>query len=407
MTAPEKSLVLLKAAAFAEGMAAPMLIIFVPYYVRSGLEESSLTMVSLIISLPALTTLVASNFWGALADITGRYALITSICLAGFFLCLLAVPLMGSALAVMATVGILSLLYGAVRPLLLSHATLLNEDAKPRAISAILLFESLGFFISGLLFGNVYDPINPVTGCKVFPIPGLICLGVAVLLLLKIKQPPARGTPAGSGQVLASRIFSSLTMDLQEVYRSGALRRLCTVVLLATMSNFCLFGMYSMFFTEAVEGTHRLMSHTLALSTLLGVPCFMIAGRWVQSRGGLGVLMFALIMWIMIYALLSLVRNPYLAAALFAVPIYPFFLVSTNALAAEASQSERRGGGLGALAGITALSMALGTVLGGAVGDLMGLRAIPSISVLVTSLALLLFIILMGMKESNQSDGTR
>ena len=86
---------------------------------------------------------------------------------------------------------------------------------------------------------------------------------------------------------------------------------------------------------------------------------------------------------------------------LFLVPIYPFFLVSTNAIAAEASRAERRGGGLGVLAGVSALSMAFGTVLGGAAADSLGLICIPAVSAATTSLALLVFVMLISMDKTN------
>jgi predicted MFS family arabinose efflux permease len=120
----------------------------------------------------------------------------------------------------------------------------------------------------------------------------------------------------------------------------------------------------------------------------------------VEKRGGRIVLFASIIGWIVNYTLLSFIRNPYAASLLFLIPIYPFFLVSVNTLAAQASRSERRGGGLGALAGINALSMALGTVLGGVTGDLLGPRAIPCVSALISTLALVTWVSLLNNKQN-------
>lgn len=391
----------LRAAALMEGMASVMLIIFVPYYVRSGLEEPSLTIISLIVSLPALSAFGASNFWGAMADITALYRRITGLCMGGFAFCLLLIPLVAHVAVVIALVVVLSLLYGAVRPMLLTQATLLKEEAKHRAISSIFLFESLGFFIGGLLFAQIYDPERIWTGWIVFPIPGVLCLLTALWVYAARADPLVRPAPIEAGASLPGHFLASLKQDLKEVYRSPTLRRLSLVVFAATTSNFCFFSTYYAFFTEELGASTRLMSITISLSTLVGMAFFPLAGRWVETRGGRIVLLATLVLWVVNYSLFILVENAYLASLLFVVPIYPFFLVSTNSLAAEAARSERRGGGLGALAGVSAASMALGAVLGGATGDHLGLRAIPSVSTVVTALALFAFVFLMGLKKGS------
>lgn len=380
---------ILRAAALGEGIGSTMLLIFVPHYVRSALNEPSLTVIAMMISLPALATLLASNFWGALGDITGRYGLITSICLSGFTLCLVLLPFLQETASVIILISCLSLLYGAVRPLLLSQATLLHEEEKPRALSSIFMFESLGFFIGGLLYGLGQQRAETQWIWAIFFASGLLCLAASVLTL-KVKTKPA---------ALNGTLFSSLKNDLAEVYHSVSLLKLSLVVLITSISNFCFFGMYFAYFTEGVGASGVLMSMTLSLSTAMGFFFFPVAKGWVEKRGGRIVLFASIIGWIVNYTLLSLIRNPYVASLLFLIPIYPFFLVSVNTLAAQASRSERRGGGLGALAGINALSMALGTVLGGVTGDLLGPRAIPCVSAVISTLALVSWVSLLNNKQ--------
>jgi predicted MFS family arabinose efflux permease len=226
----------------------------------------------------------------------------------------------------------------------------------------------------------------------------------AVILLCRGVDPIRRPQAPSQADPLAGRFLASLWGEFSEVYRNRALRRLALVVLAASTANFCFFGMYSMYLTEWMEVPSRWMSITLSLSTLAGMAAFPLAGRWVQARGGRLVLLIAIAVWIVDYSLYTVTRNPYVACLLFILPIYPFFLVSTNALAAEASRSHRRGGGLGALGGIAALSMALGTVLGGATGDLLGLRAIPSISALCSGLAVITFVLLIGIERTQEKD---
>jgi predicted MFS family arabinose efflux permease len=391
----------LNGAAFCEGVGAVMLLIFVPYHVRSALQEPSLTLIAMIISIPALTTLMASNFWGAMADVTGYHGKVTSICLLGFTVTLFLIPLLERAETVIATVALLSLFYGATRPMLLSQATLLREDEKPRALSTIFIYESLGFFVGGLLFYSSLSLDRNFAGAGpfVFPVAGILCLLASVSALLLPKNPAAaKGLVSVS---TAPKLFLKLIRDdLADIYQHRSLRKLLGIVLITSISNFCFFGMYFAFFTEGVGGSNSLMSLTMSLSTVIGMTVFPVARRWVDAHGGERVLALSILCWIINYLLLSITRNPYVASALFVTPIYPLFLVSTNALAAEASRSERRGGGLGALAGCSAFSMALGSVLGGMVGDGLGPRAIPCISAGLSTLALIAFIMLYGLNTT-------
>ena len=388
---------LLKLAAFAEGTAMVMLLIFVPYHARAALGEGSFLAISLIISLPALAVIPAANFWGALADVTERHGRITALCLTGFFIALGVIPVLGNTLAVIGVTFVLSFLYGAVRPLLLAQSTLLAERSKSLAISGIFFFESLGYFAGGCLHGFLFDSAGGWTEWILFPLPGLLCLAVAAAAARTDRGP----APSRKKEIPSFR--ASLARDLGEVYRHPLLRRLAVVVLIASTANFCFFGMYAVFFTERFHVPQKWMSITLSLSTLVGMALFPLAGRSVRRFGGRPVLAVVLLMWIVNYGLYPVIHAPWLACVNFVVPIYPFFLVSTNALAAEAARTERRGGGLGALGGVGALSMAGGTVLGGALADLAGLAALPVAAVLGHCAAFAALAVLSG-KEGWKTD---
>jgi len=343
-------------------------------------------MLALITSIPALTTLGASNFWGAMADITGRYCRITGFCLLGFTFSLFLIPYINSTVYIILLVTLLSFLYGAVRPLLLSQSTLHREKAKARAISSIFIYESLGFFFGGLIFAYIFDPEEAWTERIIFSFCGLLALSAAVILFFKGTDPPILGD---KGPIKG--YFSSLGQDLKEVYHSRPMLKLCFVALIVSIANFCFFGMYSFFYTEVVGGSTKLMSITLSLSTVTGMAFFPVARKWVDAKGGHVVLMTSILMWIGNYTLLFLNKNPYISSLLFIMPIYPFFLVSTNTLAAQISSANRRGGGLGVLAGVNALSMALGTMGGGIVSDTLGVGFVPLFSAIFSVLAFMVY----------------
>jgi predicted MFS family arabinose efflux permease len=53
---------------------------------------------------------------------------------------------------------------------------------------------------------------------------------------------------------------------------------------------------------------------------------------------------------------------------------------------------------------VAALSMAFGTVLGGATADLLGLQSIPSISALGSGLAVIIFVLMIGSEKTYNKD---
>ena len=214
-------------------------------------------------------------------------------------------------------------------------------------------------------------------------------------------HPAATARPEASGSRAKTYLLGSLREDLAEVYRSKPLRRLAIVVGITTTANYTFFAMYSIFFTETFAGhfaskgaVSRHMSLTMSLSTVTGMAAFPVARRVVERFGGYRVVFGSTLAWAATYLGLFLAANPWVSSGLFLVPIYAFFLVGANTAAAEIARSERRGGGLGALAGVSALSMALGAVIGGMTGDI-SLSHIPLVSSLGTFTAALASIVLL------------
>ena len=98
-------------------------------------------------------------------------------------------------------------------------------------------------------------------------------------------------------------------------------------------------------------------------STLLPL----IEKELVVLDGGMGTLLQGM----------GLTQDPIIVAILFAAPLYGFLNVSLNALAAEYSRAEQRGGGLGVLNGVLAMGTIAGPLTGGALADRHGLVAVP------------------------------
>jgi MFS family permease len=198
---------------------------------------------------------------------------------------------------------------------------------------------------------------------------------------------------------LRQGLFRLLIGDLGRVYKTPELFRLCVLVFLMSVANWAFFGMFSFIFTEEVGGEELGLGLTLAASTAIATVVFAFAGRLIDRFGGRAGLFLSILLYIFVYSSISFATTPWLVILLFIVPVYPVFLVSATALAAEATRSEQRAGGVGVMSGVFSLSMAAGSVLGGLIGDHFGLRAIVVTSACLSCLCLVVFFLFVGFKR--------
>jgi predicted MFS family arabinose efflux permease len=389
----------LKTSSLCEGMASCLILSFLPLYVRASLGEPSYLVISFIPGIPALLLFVMNNFWGAFVDATGGFRLAERLGLLGYCLCLAALCAVRSAFGAIVVVVGFSLLYGALRPTLLSHATILQEKAKASAISGILLFQSVGWLVLGVIYGALYERNAPWTVWLILGPPALLSLVVTLLMPRWVRNPDI-GTGAGTfGEAWRRAPMKVLLGDLGQIYRNRELFRLCLVVFIVSSSNWCFFGMFSLIYTEEMGGGDDWLGWSISLSTATAIAVFTPLGRLLDRRGARIGLFGAIVLYILVYSAIALSRDHRIVSALFIIPVYPIFLVSANALAAEATHTKQRAGGIGVMGGVLAISVLVGCVLGGSMGDAYGLRSIIYTSVAISSLSLITFVLLVGLKR--------
>ncbi len=390
----------LKGASLCEGLASCVFISFLPLHVRTMLGESSYLVVSLILALPAFLLFFANNFWGAFVDSTGGFRLAEITGLLGYAACLVVLCAVRNSWGAIAAVAGFSILYGAVKPTLISHATLIREKARAGAISAVLLAQSVGWFLLGLLYGPVYDMGAEWTAWAVMGFPALLGFFMAFLLPRLISDPDLGNSAVPFGRVLKQGPAKVLLGDLREIYGNKRLFRLCLVVLVVSSANWCFFGFFSLIYTEEMGGTVHMLGWTVSMSTVTAIAVFTPLGRFLDRRGGRIGLFVSIFCYIGTYTAVSFLKDPWVVSAFFIIPIYPVFLVSANALAADATRTEQRAGGIGVMNGVLAMAVVAGTLVGGAVGDLYGLRAVVRTAALLSCVGLLSFLLLLS-REGN------
>jgi len=380
--------------AVAEGICFTIIMIFVPLYVRRTFEGTNLLTIASVLAVPALTRFIASNFWGALADFSKKLKPFVIIGLAGHVACLVGLSVSGSAVSVVLTATAAAFFYAAVTPISLSYVTLLREGEKGRAVGDLMAFQSLGWVVAGIAGAYLFDPERGIPVRSV--LLGSAAIAAVVLGLVSVRLAPLyirrseeeEGADAGRGISPAAdrrgRVGADrggwavrLVADLRVLYRSRSLAATCLMAGVATGGVWVYFGNFSVFMTEHIKGSTGIVGWVMALSALFGMLMFRPAGKLVDTFGAVRVLLVAILAYVVTYALVCLTVNPLFIAVLLCVPVYPPFNVSSAALVSELSGESRRAGGLGILNGALTVSLAIGSLVGGAIGDAFGLAALP------------------------------
>lgn len=366
-------LLFLWAAALLEGLSLTLIQGFLPLYVRRTLAETHFVTIGAIVAVPALGTIIASNFWGGLSDVSGRLKPFILVGLLGYVATALGLPFLRQGAGVLAYVGAASLLYGTLAPSLKTYVTLARPDRREHALAYLLMSQSIGWMI-GSTAGSRLLERDLGAGLKL----GLwICAGLlaAHVVIVAIGLRDLRRAPAPAR---ASRGWlAGVIADLTSLYENPRLLAICVLAFFVVSGNYVAWGFFTVFFTEHLHASMRMLGLALGASAALGIVSFLFVGPLVRRFGAHLVLAVGATLYVVMYSGMGLVRDPVAAAFFFAMPLYGMVNVSANALAADYSGEAQRGGGLGVLNGTYALATIVGPLLGGLIADRVGLVAVP------------------------------
>jgi DHA1 family tetracycline resistance protein-like MFS transporter len=364
---------LLLISAFLEGIALTLIQGYLPLYVREALGETRFLTVGLVIVVPALGTVLASNFWGGVSDVSGKLKPLILVGLAGYVVALAGIPLFLQGTSVLLYVGATALLYGCVAPLLKAYATRSMPDRPQHALSYVLMAQAAGWFVGGLEGGRLMEAGIGTGLHQALRITAAL-IGVHIILaalwLHERPRPPAVPRPR-VGWV------TRLAEDLVALYENPRLFRLCVISFFLFAANFTMWGFFTVYFVEHLGASVRLLRYTLGFAAVAGVVMYLFIGPLVKRFGARGILATGILLYAGMYLLMGLQQGSIATAIIFIAPLFGLTTVAANTLATEYSSESQRGGGLGILNGTMALATIAGPMLGGSLADVWGLRVIP------------------------------
>ena len=370
-------------AALLEGMSVSLILFFTPLYVRTALGEERVFVLSLIVSVHALASFAAANFWGAVMDRAGRLRpfLVTGV--AGHAATLLVLAFLREPRLVPVVVAVGALFSGSLKTAYLAAATLRRETSRGSALGQMMLWQSLGWTVASTLAGIVTGRAGDGALRAVLAFTALC--GLVLIAGARRFVPDERFAERSRR---TAGFVSSIREDLVSLYRSPALATVVLVVLAVFAANWAWMSVMSLILTEELGGARWMLGAALAVSALAGIACFPVAGRWADKHGGKAPFVLSTAAYVAEFLVLALVRDPIVVALVFIVPLYPFFQVGTGAIVAEHSRRAQRAGGLGILTGAQSLASGAGAILGGVVADGAGFPAVPRVSLAISVVGL-------------------
>ena len=388
--------------AFLEGIALTLIQGYLPLYIRESLGEKQLLTVGMVVVVPAIGTMIASNFWGGLSDVSGKLKPLILVGIAGYVAALIGIPLLLKGTSVLLYVGAASLFYGCLAPLLKAYATLHRPDRPQNALAWVLMAQSTGWLIGGFEGGRLMESgIGNGLRSALWIAAGLLAVHfVLTLLLLRDKPRPPAAPRARLGW------FAGVMEDLVALYENPRLLRLCLVAFLLYGGNFVVWGFFSVYFVEHLGASVHMLRYTLAASAISGLAMYVAVPPLVKRFGARATLATGIVGYCFMYLIMGLMQSRLATAVIFTLPLYGLTNVSANTLATEYSNESQRGGGLGVLNGTIALSTIAGPLAGGALADRWGLSVIPwvALAFLVAALPLMLWAVRAGIPAAVVQD---
>ncbi|MGE5174859.1 MAG: MFS transporter [Hyphomicrobiales bacterium] len=361
-------------AAFLEGTALTLIQGFLPLYIRGSLGETRYVMVGLLIAVPSIGVVIASNFWGGLSDVTGRLKPMILVGLLGYAAALAGIPPLRESMAVLAFIGVCSLGYGTLAPSLKATVTLARPDRKEHGIAYVIMAQSIGWLAGSWSAGSVLENGDMAAGLH-HVMWSVAALFVVVFVVILFALRDQRRPPAPARERVGP--IEGVLADLEALYENPRLLGLCVLTFFFVAANYVVWGFFTVFLTEHIGAGMRVVRNTLAISSVAGIAFMPFVGPLVRRYGGRPLLAVGVSLYLVMYVGMGLVKDPTLLAFLFAMPLYGLVNVSANTLATEYALTTQRGGGLGVLNGTYAIASVAGPIVGGLLADRVGIAVIP------------------------------
>jgi len=337
--------------------------VFVTYWLEEGFQETSYLLITVIAGVPTLGTMIGINIWGIVADhFQKRRALISMAAIAAALQFLLLSRVVTNVIAFLLIVSVFPLFYSAMQTAAPTLATLLHTE-KGKASGLFVMAGSTGWFFGGILGGVLY----PRMGMRWLLTGGAILCVLAGGIVLFSEDPKDPSRSKSSGQNPISWI---------QLFKTPQIMIVVVTTFLLQLGNNIFFGLSTNYFIRVVGMTTFQVGLGVSGASLIGTILSKPLGNHIEHHGRRNIFLIGIISYPIGLLAMFFGRNPWIVTLIWCFPFYIWMWTSGVAIMADLTRPSERAKAVGMFFASFFLAQTIGTVLGGAVADSLGLRSL-------------------------------
>jgi SET family sugar efflux transporter-like MFS transporter len=333
---------------------------FGAYYLSAGIREYQLLLIGLVGGLPTVVGLLTVNLWGALSDRWHRRLPIIAMGFAAQAIAFILYLSIRDTLSFLLVTCVASAFSTAAVPMANAYLTQATTR-KGSAVSLLLAASSFGWFFGAIGGGFLFDIVQMqglfLLGAVMYAIGGLLI--VAIARRIPIDAPTTAEPPSLSAVPGVSKI---------PMWRFIII--LCLAIGLGTLGVNTFSYFFSIYMLNDIGGTAAMLGIGNGFASLSGLGVTLLAGYGSDRIGRKPVILLGFIGYAVFWLVFAAVFDPWIAALLWIIPIYPLVYTGSYGAAADVSSLARRGRAMTAIATAFSIGTGIGPIVGGALVQL-------------------------------------
>ncbi|MBE5761120.1 MAG: MFS transporter [Clostridiales bacterium] len=330
---------------------------FTVYLSRIGMDPAR---IGVIMSISPMVALLGQPLFGSIGDRINYKNNLLFILSIGAIASMFFISKLHQYWQICVGMGFYCLFYLSIQPMGDSIA-LESLDKAGESFSPVRTVGSLTFAFVSILAGRFLEN-------RIGVVPSAICVMLMITLLTAFILPKVRGHKKKGEKINVLALIK---------YKPLAVMLLLTVCMMIGMSFF--YNYFSIYFQDELGGTSSMLGWAYFISATSELPFLLIADKLYTKYGVGRLLLISAGVMMIRWFLLSIIRSAYIAMALqllhsFCFTVMSFFMMRyINAIAPD---SLKAGGQLLYTLFTLGIARIIGSLLGGQIGSIFGLRAI-------------------------------
>ncbi len=322
---------------------------YVTYFIKHELSSSSFLEQSLAFACPAIVTMIMTNVWGSLSDRWKKRKMFMVIGFAGYATTFLFYAFVADIFQYLVVAAVGAMFSSAALPMGQAHLTT-NATNKGERLGYFVAAQSAGWFCGSFISGALYDYV----GMRVlFIVAAVLALGAILSCATLIHD------------IAFNDVDKSIKRGYRDLLRREGMGWLTAAAAFSQIGMNAVSAFIAIMIVDELGGSTAYVGYANAATSLMGALITGQVGKFVDRGGPFKALILAYTSYVAFAFFFGIVRDPIVAALLWALPIYPLSATATAALAAHISGEDERGRAMSLIYGAQNAGGWIGPLIGG------------------------------------------